>query len=58
LSPGDCSGVAFSISVSDLSIWNVVSQSYELVVGNYTVLIGSSSRDIRQTSTLTISASN
>ena len=56
ISPGACEGVAFPLSAQDLSIWNVQAQAWNLVPGAYTVYVGSSSRDIRLTGSLTVTA--
>jgi hypothetical protein len=56
IGPGDCSGVGFPVQASDLWVWDVVSQTWQLIPGTYTLSLGSSSRDIRQTGTLTVTA--
>ncbi|KZV87575.1 beta glucosidase precursor [Exidia glandulosa HHB12029] len=38
----------------DISIWDVVSQSWVVPKGRYTVAVGASSRDIRQSTTFTV----
>ena len=54
LGPGACGGVSFPVKASDLWIWDVVSQSWQLTPGAYTVSVGSSSRDIRLTGSFTV----
>ena len=54
LGPGDCAGVGFPLDATELSIWDVVAQQWTLVPGTYTLYLGSSSRDIRQTATMTV----
>jgi len=56
LAPGECSGVGFPVAASDLWVWDVASQTWQLVPGSYTVMVGSSSRDIRLTGALTVTA--
>lgn len=51
-----CERVDFPLSASELSVWNVSRQSWQLYPGHYAVMIGSSSRDIRLNGTLTVSA--
>lgn len=53
---GACVGVGFPLAASDLQLWDVVAQAWQLVPGAYTVLVGSTSADIRLTGTLTVSA--
>ena len=57
LAASGCNGVGFEVSSTDISIWNVVTQAFEVVPGTYTVLVGSSSIDIRLTGSLTVSSS-
>jgi len=54
LGAGSCGGVGFPLSAADLQIWDVVSQSWTLVPGTYTVSVGSTSKDIRLTGQLTV----
>jgi beta-glucosidase len=56
VAPGSCEGVAFPLTAADLQIWNVAAQQWQLVPGVYTISVGSSSRDIRLTGTLTVNA--
>jgi beta-glucosidase len=56
LAPGASAQVSFTLSASALSIWNVVSDSWQLVPGTYQVLVGSTSRDIRLTGTVTVTS--
>jgi len=51
-----CAGVGFPLAAADLQIWNVASQQWMLVPGTYSVLVGSTSADIRLTGSLTVSA--
>jgi beta-glucosidase len=56
VAPGECAGVAFPLAAEDLWIWDVVAQQWTLTPGTYTLNVGSSSRDIRVTGTLTVTA--
>jgi len=56
LAAGQCSGVGFPLKASDLWIWDVVGQQWTLVPGQYTVMVGSTSADIRLTGSLTVTA--
>jgi beta-glucosidase len=54
LGPGACGGVGFEVAAKDLWVWDVVSQTWQLTPGTYTLNVGSSSRDIRQTGSFTV----
>jgi len=54
LGPGACQGVGFPIDPKDVQIWDVPSQTWKWVAGDYQVWVGSSSRDIRLTGTFSI----
>ena len=56
MGPGGCEGVGFTVAAKDLWIWNVVAQAWELVPGQYTAMVGSSSADIRATTTFAVTA--
>lgn len=56
LGAGDCGGVGFPIAAKDLWTWDVVAQQWALIPGTYSVWVGSSSRDIRLTGQLTVTA--
>lgn len=47
LTPGEEAEVGFALTRRDLSVWDVVSQSWVLQKGEYRMYVGSSSRDIR-----------
>lgn len=47
LAPGEQAEVAFELRERDLSIWDVVSQTWVIQPGEYQFYVGSSSRDIR-----------
>lgn len=44
---GSVENLALDIQQRDMSIWDVVSRSWKAVAGEFTVEVGSSSRDIR-----------
>ncbi|RBR13518.1 uncharacterized protein FIESC28_08146 [Fusarium coffeatum] len=46
LDKGDSVEVPFEITRRDLSVWDVVKQDWVLQSGNYTILVGASSRDL------------
>jgi beta-glucosidase len=46
--------VSFTLNAQTLSWWDVVPDAWSLLPGTYTVFVGSSSRDIRLTGTLTV----
>ena len=54
LRPKQRKGAAFVLTKRDLSIWSVESHSWQLVKGDFEVLVGSSSRDIRLTAPLVV----
>lgn len=54
LTPGQSKVVTIQLSRYDLSIWNVVTQRWEVPTGSSGISVGASSRDIRLTSSLTI----
>ena len=56
LAPGDSATVSLTIAKPEVQIWDTVSGSWVITPGTYTVYVGSSSRDIRLTGTLTASA--
>ena len=52
LSPGQSTLVTLQLSRYDLSIWNVVTQRWEIPSGATKITIGASSRDHRLTGTI------
>merc|ERR1712032_1000179 len=56
LSPGKSSTVHVSLASSDTSIWSVKHHSWQQVHGKFSLLVGSSSRDIRLTAAMTLNA--
>ena len=54
LQPGESSSVFINFRQRDLSIWDVHSHSWSAVKGTFTFAVGSSSTDIRASTTLTM----
>lgn len=54
LEPGQSSTVEFPLTRRDLSTWDVTAQKWLLQKGDYPLYVGSSSRDVPLTGTLTI----
>jgi beta-glucosidase len=53
LEAGASATVTFPILPKDLSVWDVTKHGWSAVSGKFTVMVGSSSRDIRLNSTFT-----
>ena len=47
LQPGEGQNVTITLSYYDLSIWDIVNQSWMRAKGKYSVSVGASSRDFR-----------
>ncbi|OTB03915.1 glycoside hydrolase family 3 protein [Hypoxylon sp. CI-4A] len=54
LEPGTTDNVAFELKRRDLSYWDTAEQAWVVPSGNFTISVGSSSRDIRQTGVLEV----
>ena len=54
LAVGESKTVTMQLSRFDLSVWNVITQRYELHSGETTISVGASSRDIRLTRSIRI----
>ncbi|KAI4602568.1 hypothetical protein KJ359_009816 [Pestalotiopsis sp. 9143b] len=54
IAAGASAEVAFTLRRRDLSYWDVVTQKWTVAAGQYTFSVGSSSRDIRATTTMTL----
>lgn len=54
LAAGEEATVSFALTRKDLSTWDVVAQKWQLQSGSYGLWVGSSSRDLPLTGTLTI----
>lgn len=54
LAPGQQAEVVFELTRRDLSVWDVVSQSWILQEGEYKIYAGASSRDIRWKGTFSV----
>lgn len=52
--PGKTEAATFQLRRRDLSIWNVEKQEWQIVRGDYKLSVGSSSRDLRATGTLSV----
>jgi hypothetical protein len=57
LQPGQTQRVTFTLSPQDLSYWDVNAHNWLVQNGTYQVMVGSSSRDIRQQTSFTVSGS-
>ena len=56
LAPGTTQTVTFNLKDRDLSVWDATTHAWSLCTGEYGVNIGSSSRDIRGKTKLTVDA--
>ncbi|KAI0528353.1 glycosyl hydrolase family 3 N terminal domain-containing protein [Xylaria digitata] len=54
LEPGETKTVSFPLMRRDLSTWDTARQSWVLQKGEYKIYVGASSRDVRQTGSLTL----
>ncbi|KAI9163883.1 Beta-glucosidase cel3A [Paramyrothecium foliicola] len=54
LKPNESATVEFELTSRDLSVWNVVTQGWEIQDGNYTIFVGASSRDLKLKDEFTI----
>lgn len=54
LQPGESQSVTLSLTRYDLSIWDVVGQSWVRANGTYSLSVGASSRDLRLNGTVPI----
>jgi len=54
LDPEQSTTVEFTLRDRDLSIWDVDTHAWKLISGDFKIFVGSSSRDIRATSVLTV----
>jgi beta-glucosidase len=57
LMPGQTTMVTFDVTEQDLAIWDVETHNWAQVQGEFTALVGASSRDIRGKVTLNVSTS-
>lgn len=55
LKKGQAKTVDFEFTKTELSIWDTVKQEWVIPSGEFTLYIGASSRDIRETTTFTLS---
>ena len=56
LKPGQKQSVTFTLKERDLSVWDIVGHDWKKVSGDFEVYVGASSRDIRQTGKMTVTA--
>ncbi|RYP01606.1 hypothetical protein DL764_006172 [Monosporascus ibericus] len=54
LDPEESAPVTFELTRRDFSVWDVVTQKWQIQEGDYTIFVGASSRDIRLTHNLKI----
>ncbi|WP_433946881.1 glycoside hydrolase family 3 C-terminal domain-containing protein [Paenibacillus sp. SN-8-1] len=54
IDPGRTETIAFKVSSVDLSYWDVTRERYVVEPGTYTIMAGSSSKDIRASAVLTV----
>ncbi|RYP70442.1 hypothetical protein DL771_005483 [Monosporascus sp. 5C6A] len=54
LAPEESTSVTFKLTRRDFSIWDVVTQKWQIQEGDYTIFVGASSRDIRLTRNLKV----
>ena len=54
LAPGDTQRVSLSLSTRDLSVWDEATEDWQVVTGTYTVYVGTSSCDFRQSTTFEV----
>jgi len=58
LAQGESADVVLALNDRSLSIWDVDSHTWKVQQGSFTAMVGTSSRDIRLTSTFTVEASS
>jgi len=49
-----CAGVSFPVTAEDLSVWDSGAMAWSLIPGTYTVMVGSTSTDIRLTTSFSV----
>jgi len=54
LSPGETKKVTFPLKASDLRVWDVTTNRYVVETGNYDIMVGASSADIKATKVLSV----
>lgn len=54
IQPGESQTVTFELKRRDLSVWDVSAQSWKIESGEYVMYVGSSSRDLKAQTTLTV----
>ena len=56
LAPGESKTVTFALAPRDLSVWDAAAHGWAVAKGSFGVMVGSGSRDIRLTGTLSSEA--
>ncbi len=54
LAAGGKTTVYWTLTDRDLSVWDATTHAWKLVLGQFTLAVGASSRDIRAQTTLTV----
>jgi beta-glucosidase len=54
ISPGATADITFTLRRRDLSYWDTTAQGWALASGDYTLAVGTSSRDLKASTTLTL----
>ncbi|KAF5877125.1 putative beta-glucosidase d protein [Botrytis fragariae] len=54
IAPGESADISFSLRRRDLSYWDTVAQAWAVASGDYTISVGASSRDLKASTTLTL----
>ncbi|TGO73466.1 hypothetical protein BELL_0359g00120 [Botrytis elliptica] len=54
IAPGESADISFSLRRRDLSYWDTAAQAWAVASGDYTISVGASSRDLKASTTLTL----
>lgn len=54
IAPGESADISFSLRRRDLSYWDTAAQAWAIASGDYTISVGASSRDLKASTTLTL----
>ncbi|KAF7871937.1 uncharacterized protein EAF02_009042 [Botrytis sinoallii] len=54
IAPGGSADISFSLRRRDLSYWDTAAQAWAVASGDYTISVGASSRDLKASTTLTL----
>ncbi|RKH10079.1 glycosyl hydrolase, partial [Corallococcus sp. CA041A] len=55
LAAGDSTATTFELRRRDISVWDTAAQEWTVPAGEFNITVGASSRDLRLSTTLTIS---